>query len=306
METRFKWPTREAAFLNIKGRLLAYNSDTGDLRGLVNEEILEAFVMQIIASQRREDYYRLLQAKPISAARSDPDHPLFNPERAVAFHVQNGSRDEACWMIFLMTFFGRHPIHGWKRLSDFYGQLGEGALTWRQFSADPQRVVEWLENNWQSIGGGFGNHRKYESLRPDAMRPFSDVLISYTNLIGENHDSFFNSLQLEKSNDSFDILYNAVNVLGFGRLAKFDFLMLLARYSVLQITPKSAYLQCATGPKLGAKLLFLNNPNATEKWQELQSKLDQLDEELALGMEVLEDAICNWQKSPSEFIHFTG
>jgi len=34
--------------------------------------------------------------------------------------------------------------------------------------------------------------------------------------------------------------------------------------------------------------------------------LDELDEDLVIGMEVLEDALCNWQKSPLKFEHFKG
>ena len=60
----------------------------------------------------------------------------------------------------------------------------------------------------------------------------------------------------------------------------------------------------ATGPVTGAKILFGQNVNNRifDQW------LNELDGHLGLdfGMQVLEDAICNWQKDPSNYIHFRG
>jgi hypothetical protein len=38
----------------------------------------------------------------------------------------------------------------------------------------------------------------------------------------------------------------------------------------------------------------------------LQARLDVLDRDLGVGMAVMEDALCNWQKSPDRFVHFKG
>ena len=38
----------------------------------------------------------------------------------------------------------------------------------------------------------------------------------------------------------------------------------------------------------------------------LETYIDQLDEVLNVGMQVLEDALCNWQKSPNDFVPFRG
>jgi len=34
--------------------------------------------------------------------------------------------------------------------------------------------------------------------------------------------------------------------------------------------------------------------------------LDELDVDLRVTMKVIEDALCNWQKSPTRFVHFKG
>jgi Alpha-glutamyl/putrescinyl thymine pyrophosphorylase clade 3 len=38
----------------------------------------------------------------------------------------------------------------------------------------------------------------------------------------------------------------------------------------------------------------------------LDTKLVQLEAQLEVGMQVLEDALCNWQKSPDRFKPFRG
>lgn len=300
-----KWPRRKGDYIELRDKLTIYNANK-KLSGLVSDAALDTFVTQIIASQRREDYYRLVQNKEIGPDRANPNHSLFDPERAVAHHLQSGRMDEACWLMFLMTHFARHAKSEWRRLSDVYGMLGEGTLSWKKFARNPAKYIQWLEQNWEKVGGAFGNHRKYESLNPEKNRSTNKVLLAYYELIGKDHANYFDSLQLGTVNDPFDVLYRNFKVLTFGRLAKFDFLMLLARYGVLEITPRSAYLATATGPKKGAKLLFANDQDANITNAALQGKLDDLDEVLAIGMEVLEDAICNWQKSPEKFIHFTG
>jgi hypothetical protein len=38
----------------------------------------------------------------------------------------------------------------------------------------------------------------------------------------------------------------------------------------------------------------------------LEDWLRDLDAKLQVGMQVMEDSICNWQKSPTRFVHFRG
>ena len=62
----------------------------------------------------------------------------------------------------------------------------------------------------------------------------------------------------------------------------------------------------SSGPKSGMRLLFAGNAKAQVKPKTLQQWLDELDTDLKVGMEVLEDSICNWQKRPTVFEHFKG
>ena len=104
----------------------------------------------------------------------------------------------------------------------------------------------------------------------------------------------------------FDHCYNAMAVTRFGRLGKFDYLCLLGRLGFANLIPGSAYLVGATGPLAGARLLFGGRTDAGLGATTLESRLRDLDAVLNVGMQVMEDSLCNWQKSPKHFVHFRG
>ncbi|KQQ31805.1 hypothetical protein ASF53_02135 [Methylobacterium sp. Leaf123] len=303
------WPSREVERLRIINELNAAKAPRA-LKGLPDQASVETLALQFIASLRREDYYRHVQAKPISAYRSNPNHPAFDAERAVAFHMQQANIDEAGWLIFLMTHFARRPDTGWLRLQDVYGRRGAGIWDWPTVTADPAAFYEWIAVNWDGIRGAFGNHRKYESLRPTANRSMSRAVADYLQWIGpEGHKAFFVSSVRAAGNNPqtiFDYMYHRMKIISFGRLAKFDYLSLIGRYGLAPIAAGSAYLDGATGPGRGARLLFDGNPISNSANHVLQQKLNDLDVRLKVGMEVMEDALCNWQKSPQRFIHYKG
>jgi len=72
------------------------------------------------------------------------------------------------------------------------------------------------------------------------------------------------------------------------------------------ISPGSAYLRGATGPLRGARLLIDGTPKSSRNAEDLDQVLQRVDQRLKVGMQVMEDSICNWQKSPRKFKHFRG
>jgi hypothetical protein len=304
------WPSRETEKQRIVAALQNYNATVRRLPGLADRRVVDTLAMQFVASLRREDYYRLVQRKPISANRADPNHSSFDAERAVAFHVQRGNIDEAAWLVFLMTYFARPVETGWLRLRDVYGRLGHGIWDWTTVSADPAAFAAWLATNWRSVRGKFGSHRKYESLRPDTARNMGLVVGNYAQWIGaQGHQRFFGEMIRRAGNDPhtiFDTLHREMRIVSFGRLAKFDYLALIGRYGIAPISAGSAYLSGATGPVTGARLLFDGRRDGPTTDDVLQDLLDSVDAHLGVGMQVMEDALCNWQKKPLEFEHFRG
>jgi hypothetical protein len=92
----------------------------------------------------------------------------------------------------------------------------------------------------------------------------------------------------------------------FGRTAKFDYLAMLGKLALAEIEPDSAYVIDATGPLIGARLLFGGSRQSALSARILDAWLVDLDSFLMVGMQPLEDAICNWQKSSTVFKGFRG
>ena len=305
------WPKRRGKVEQLATALKDFSENQRNLPGVVADATRETLAIQMVASLRRLDYTDNIRSRDLSPNRADPRSPMFDPERAAVWHARAGRVDEAVWLVFLATHFGKHGVHGWRLVRDVYSGLGDGIWTWERVSSDPAAFRSWLRANQHRVGGGFGNHRKYESLNPDSPAGTATVVQSYIDWIGpgRSHTKRFVDLVRAGGNDPqsiFDHFYNSMRVARFGRLGKLDFLALLGRLELAPISPGSAYLVGATGALRGARLLFAGSPTAGLKEGILDSWLCELDAELDVGMQVMEDSLCNWQKSPARFIHFRG
>jgi hypothetical protein len=294
------WPKRQGQAKQLAAHLKAFSETRRNLPGVVADAARKTLAMQMVASLRRVDYTDIIRSRDISPNRADPESPVFDPERAAVWHARAGRLDEAVWLVFLAAHFGKHLVHRWSRLRDVYSGLGDGVWTWERVSADPAAFRAWLRANQHRICGGFGNHRKYESLNADAPTGTGMVVESYVEWIGpeRSHARRIAELVRAGGNDPhciFDHFYHSMRVARFGRLGKLDFLALPGRLDLAPISPGSAYLAGATGPLRGARLLFGGVPTARLSPETLQGWLDELDAELGIGMQVMEDCLCNWQ-----------
>jgi hypothetical protein len=300
---------RSAKLLQLNQSLQNFSNNQQRLLGIANASQRNTLALQMIASLRRLEYTRLIKSRDISPDRGNPDSDLFEPERAAAFLARSGQVDEAIWLIFLATHFGQHGRHGWRLLKDVYSELGSGRWTWNRISGNPQQFRVWLQQNWQKIGGAFGNHRKYETLNPASNNGTASVVESFVQCFMPSPSGWFAAIVRSSGNNPhtvFDMAYDNLTIARFGRLAKFDFLALLGRLDLAPVAPGSAYLSGATGPLRGARLLVDGNASSNSKAKDLDAILQQLDVLLGVGMQVMEDSICNWQKSPRRFVHFRG
>ncbi|RYG63902.1 hypothetical protein EON80_20265 [bacterium] len=305
------WPTRANRAKQIMALLELFSRETKSLPGVAKPEACEALAWQVVASLRRMDYTQLLRQRAISHRRTDPGDEMFDPEMAAIVWASDGNLDEAFWLLFLATHFGKHGKTGWLRLRQIYSGLGKSSWTWARTSSDPKAFEAWLAKNYSQIEGGFGNHRKYETIKPIPNKGTGAIVASYIAWVGpsRSHADLVSRLVREAGNDPhsiFDRFYKSMTVARFGRLARFDFLALVGRLHLAPIEPGSAYLTESTGPRRGARLLFLGHTEDKSSDKSLDRWLVELDQKLGVGMQVLEDSLCNWQKSPDLFVHFTG
>jgi hypothetical protein len=303
------WPSRSRRLAQLESGLLRFSQEDTTLVGVTDPPARQTLARQMIASLRRLDYTAILKNRDIHPDRANPDSALFDPERAALLHTRNGDPDEAIWLVFLSIHFGKHAKHGWRMLRDMYSGLGTGRWTWKRARNHPDAFRTWLTSNRANIGGAFGNHRKYETLSADSESSTALVIESFVQLCSSSPSGYFAALVRSTGNDPtkiFDAAYRGLTIARFGRLAKFDFLALLGRMDLAPVKPGSAYLRGSTGPLRGARLLVDGDPKSRTDADELDGILQRLDRYLDVGMQVMEDSICNWQKSPRKFIHFRG
>lgn len=275
-----------------------------------------AFVEQMVESVRRVQFIQAIRQKPTSPNRSNPASSYFDPIRAAIFHQLNGNIEEAAWLVFLATHFGKALRSGWLLTRSVYGALDTGLTwNWHRVSFNPEAFSNWLAENQEKLtsnGRRFGNHRKYESLNPASKDWTGEIIESYVNWILSygSHQRLFDEALQKNNNDpraAFRYLYNSMSaVRRFGRTAKFDYLTMIGKTRISDIIADAAYLSEATGPLKGARLLFGGTTTARISAATLENFLRLIDQELNVGMQVLEDSLCNWQKSPNSFKKFRG
>lgn len=296
-------------------RLKSYRFNGKPLSGIPSEQEIGALVSQIIDSVARVDYVKTIATRDISPKRLDPkEREMFDPIRAAIQHARNGNLDEAYWLIFLFVHCGKHLRKGYALLRMVYGALNDKFIwSWDKFSKNPSDFSLWLNQHMHEIEArrkefGFGNHRKYESISK-----LPEVLGSYAEWIGpqRSHQIFFEKAKSAVGNDPkllFDYLYESMGAVHrFGRTAKFDYLTMVGKVGLQDIEAPSAYLADGTGPLSGARLLFSGAAdNVALNKRELDRLAIDLGNHLGVGMQVIEDSLCNWQKSPSKYIPFRG
>jgi hypothetical protein len=178
------WPKRQGTANRLNSALEDFSANGRPLPGIQDPTARATLAMQMVGSLRRLDYTEKIRNRHISPERANPESPMFDPERAAMLHARAGRLDEAFWLIFLATDFGKHPRHGWRRLQDVYLGLGAGTWSWERTSADSDAFRHWIRDNGSRIGGGFGNHRKYASLRTDSAQGTTAVVESYIGWVG--------------------------------------------------------------------------------------------------------------------------
>lgn len=299
----------------LDAAITAYENAHGKLAGLSTAARKNTWLDQLISSLRRIEYVKLLTTAIIDPARDDPHDPLFDPIRAAARLGKEGKRDEAVWMAFVATHFGKHIVDGWKLAANVLGSFGAGPI-WDVATYGNGRPAfnQMLVQNQAALvdanqSGRFSNHRQYQSKKPNIISAVFSTYYDWQFSAGGIAQLIRNTHERVGQNpeEVFDDLYRSLNtVYGFGRLGKFDFLTMLSKLELAPIEAGSAYIVGATGPLSGAKLLFYNSTTHPVSAGQLSPYVDALDDYLQTGKQVIEDSLCNWQKSPDKYVYFKG
>lgn len=289
-------------YKQIELSINSYQAENGNvLIGINNSTVKDVFIRQMTDSYKRVEYIRLIQVRDISEQRTHPNNPLFDPLKAAIWHNKNGNKNEAIWLVFLLTHFGESYSEGWNYTKSVYGKLDdEQYWSWDNIKYSMESFISWLDENNGTIksSGKFGNHRKFQSLSATKSIGTGATINSFLEFFSDSPKDYIESIQNDIQIDReafFDYLYKKIrkDIIGFGRLGAFDFLTMIGKMNIYPIEPGHPYLKGATGPLAGAKELY----NILDETQ-LNSFLIDFGKYLNIpfAMQVLEDALCNWQK----------
>jgi len=301
----------------ILGKIGQIDMQFGPLPSIASAQRRLCWAQQIVSSLRRISYTDTLLTRGVNAGRRDPHSGIFDPVRGVLHFQREGRLDEAVWLTFILTHFGKHAVDEWKLAANVYGSFGAGPVwTFAQYAANPAGFENMLGANSgsladASISGSFSNHRKFQSKKPLAIAKTFQTYYEWQTEFGGFRERMIATHERvgQEPQAAFDALYKSMKgVFGFGggRLGRFDFLTMLGKLQLAPITPGSVYLDKATGPVAGARLLFFNNRDHNITGRALEPRVDALDEILGVGKQVIEDSLCNWQKSPDAYVYFRG
>ena len=291
----------------VSADIAAWESVRGPLPGIVDPPTRDSLIRQLVDSNRRRLYIEHFRTRAqIPYGCADPHGDIFNPYSAAVVNWRQGHSDEALWLVFLAVHLGRHRVAGWRYVKNIYGQLGQGNWDWLSVSDDVASFRSWLSDNRETVRGdpprGFGNHRKRETLADTGT---GETVDSYVKWIGgsRGHEVAFAALTQFAFGDSgaeFELLYQSMKeVHRFGRLARFDYFTTASRLGFISAVAGRPYLSESTGPLAGARLLFgLASPRHLEEFA------TDFGNFIGIQFAVLEDAVCNWQKSPEQFTRF--
>lgn len=304
----------QAEATRLARRLTQYERRVGALPGIATRAGRECFIEQVVESQRRTRFLRTVAESPGDGSREDPASPAFDPLRAAVRRNVDGDFDEAMWLTFLGVHFGKSRRGGWQYARAVYGRLGSRpGWTFQEVADNLVRFRSWMDDNGAAIRaqgpGRFGNHRKYESLAGSTPNGTGAAVSGYVAWAG-SYGSHMRRIEHELAKaggdprQGFRCLYDSLAIVPrFGRTARFDYLTKASRLGLIAIEPDSLYLAGNAGPLSGARLLY-GEPRATPA--SLDQSCGQLADFLGLGNDDLEDALCNWQKSPHTFRPFRG
>jgi hypothetical protein len=298
--------------------LLSFARERRPLPGVGSSVALDVFAGQLVESTHRVRYPSVIQTRDLSPRRSDPEDAMFDPLLAAELARRAGDAEEACWLVFLFVHFGKHLAGGWRYARQVYSGMTRGKRwDWPAVSQDPEGFRVWLRRCGDTIksdprAGGFGSHRKYQSLDADSNTGTGAAVATYVGWVTSavTHRGLLGAAVSVAGRDgqmAFDNLYRSMSVVAsFGRTARFDYLCMIGKLGLAPIAPGSPYLKGATGPLAGARLLFGGTPSARIQAETADAWVVELGAALGLGMQVMEDALCNWKKSPTAFRAFRG
>lgn len=236
----------------------------------------------------------------------DLDHADFNPLQLIIQYIREKQTDEACWLLFLYTYIGKHPKFEWNLLKKIYsGTYGSTPWKWEDIRNNDEAFQHWLWENLAIISekSGLGEHHKYSHLDQSKGIAMGRDILEYITWVkdSENHIGLLNKVRETetKPTEIFQKLYQSMDAkTSFNKLIKFSYLNLISTLNIFPMEPGHPYLNDFILSKRGAQNLFEGKNRKKISADRLNELFIAFHTHLGLtsGLQVLQKTLAKWGK----------
>jgi hypothetical protein len=207
------------------------------------------------------------------------------------------------WIIYLATYFGKSNKSHWELFNRACFRQDQSLIKFEKIEEDLDDYFNYLLSFEFFEGCSYSNHRKYiakKFMGDKGLFRSIEYLVNHIHSYSSDNEMKFHEMYLLSQ-----------KIPNFGRLGGFDFTSALVKCRLNVKEPKSMYANHSSGPLQGLKLLLKLTKNNISKASQVQLSLDLMDwffdnSKIFMVGQVLEDAICNWQKNTVKYIRYTG
>lgn len=265
------------------------------LDSTIEEAALAALAFQTKDSIRRIEVYTAYKTRAELADQTGLPYS-FSTNPLVLAQRPSISSLSKLWFLYLATYFGKSKTSKWELSKRAIFRNAEEIILVEEILEERNSYFNGLEKMDFFANCNFSNHRKYTKKALLGKNGFINSANYFLNNIYQ-----FNFPEIT----DFDYTYNrALKIPLFGRMAAFDYICSLCKCNLNVNEPTSMYLKYSTGPRAGFRYLLNLCGSEISSIEDVVQFGNELQEwfqentEIFLVAQVLEDAICNWQKSP--------
>lgn len=272
------------------------------LNSQINESQLEILAKQSIDSIRRIEIYRAYRIRADQAVFSNKSY-IFTSNPFVLCQRPDLEVQDKVWIIYLATYFGKSDKSKWELFERAAFNQKKSFFSFALVKSDLDMYFQYLSSIDFFQNCNYSNHRKFTAKKLQGEKGFFRSVEYFV----KNIDEYTPKCRM----DFHKMFQLSQKIPNFGRLAGFDFTSSLVKCGVNVDEPLSMYAENSTGPLQGLGLLLrLTSNNSSKSTQiKLSHELTEWfleNSKIFMVGQVLEDAICNWQKNTRTYIKYKG
>lgn len=271
------------------------------LSAKIDSEKIYVLAEQTYDSIRRIEIYKVYKTKAEKAAKNKFSLlTTFTP--FILAQRPDITLQDRYWVLYLATYFGKSSKSKWE-LFKRAAFNGDNFICFNSILQDPQLYFSYLSSFDFFENCSYSNHRKFT---PKNLAKENGLFKSMRYFI-DNIGTF----AVDYKREFHELYLLSQKIPSFARLAAFDYATTLVKCGLNIGEPKSMYVSGSTGPLRGLKLMLELSQNDTANTSPYRLSENLMEwftkhTNIFMAAQVLEDAICNWQKNPARYIKYFG